>query len=129
MGSTSRKGSEQMVDNTYVRIANNFLHDMATGTWAACLLVLFVLESRAQQIGEKAALSALAAAGQTVFLFMLAALAVIAVTGTLRLFYWDDEVSADAVDATRRVLIFKHLAFFAIYGSGTWWGWSLLQAI
>ena len=29
-----------MLGNAYVRITNNFLHDMATGTWAACLMVL-----------------------------------------------------------------------------------------
>ena len=35
-----------MLDNVYVRITNNFLHDMATETWAACLMVLVVLSRR-----------------------------------------------------------------------------------
>lgn len=44
-----------MPDNPYVRIMNNFLHDMATGTWAACLAVLLVFSGRLAGMPAEAA--------------------------------------------------------------------------
>lgn len=35
-----------MADRRYLWIVNNFLHDMATGTWAACVLVVWLLAGR-----------------------------------------------------------------------------------
>ena len=117
-----------MFDNAYVRITNNFLHDMATGTWAACLLVLLVLRNQVQQMATEPA-SAIHAAGEVVFWLMIGALAVIAITGAIRLSYWRAETAVGEREAKRRALVFKHAAFAVIYGGGTWWGWVLLQAI
>ncbi|MDP2401484.1 MAG: hypothetical protein Q8M66_05845, partial [Actinomycetota bacterium] len=76
-----------MLANPYIRISNNFLHDMATGTWAACVLVLWVLARQAQGVHPDA-VSAIGAAGGVTFALLLAALVVVTVTGVLRLFYW-----------------------------------------
>ena len=114
-----------MLDNPYVRITNNFLHDMGTGTWAACLLVLWVLDRQAEGLPAEA-VSALADAGQVVFWLLIAALAVIVVTGAIRLFYWRAQAAPAEREQKRRALVIKHIAFAVIYGGGTWLAWSLV---
>lgn len=115
-----------MLDNTYVRITNNFLHDMATGTWAACLMVLVVLNRRLVGMPQVAG-SAVGSAMQLVFWLLIGALVVVSVTGALRLFYWRATTPAEELSAKRRALIVKHVAFLAVYGGGTLWAWSLLS--
>lgn len=114
------------LDNRYVRITNNFLHDMATGTWAACLLVMWVLAARATAAIPPEAVAALDDASWIVFWLLLGALAVIGVTGALRLAYWRGQTSPDDLAAKRRALLVKHVAFLVIYGGGTWWAYTLL---
>ncbi len=105
----------------YGRIVNNFLHDMATGTWAASVLVIAVLDPRAAAASAEAS-AALLEAMRAVLWLLLAALAVIAVTGGIRLAYWRREAAPDEVAAKRKALLVKHAAF--LYGAGTAWAWS-----
>jgi putative copper export protein len=114
-----------MLENPYVRITNNFLHDMATGTWAACLLVLWVLDREAEGMPAEA-VDALAAAGQVVFWLLVGALVVVIVTGAIRLVYWRQQTPPEERGPKRRSLIIKHVAFAIIYGGGTWLAWTLL---
>jgi len=114
-----------MLDNAYVRITNNFLHDMATGTWAACLMVLWVLDRQLVGMPPEAA-AALGDAMQLVFWLLIGALVVVTVTGALRLFYWRSTTPPGELAEKRRALIIKHVAFLVIYGGGTVWGWMLL---
>ncbi len=114
-----------MLANTYVRIINNFLHDMATGTWAACLAVLLVLSGRLGGMPAEAA-AALGDAMTLVFWILVGALVVVSATGGVRLAYWRQQTAPDDLAAKRRLLIVKHVAFFVIYGGGTLWGWLLL---
>lgn len=104
----------------YGRIVNNFLHDMATGTWAACVLVIAVLDPRAAAAPAEAA-AALSEAMRLVLWLLLGALAVIAATGGIRLAYWRREAAPDEVAAKRKALLVKHVAFLLAYGAGTAW--------
>ncbi len=113
-----------MLDNAYVRITNNFMHDMATGTWAACLLVLWSLDTQMARLPLDAA-HALLNAMHLVFWLLLAALVILSATGALRLFYWRMTTPAEELAAKRRALIVKHVAFAVIYGGGTLWAWAL----
>ena len=114
-----------MLDNTYVRITNNFLHDMATGTWAACLMVIVVLSRRLSGMSQQAA-KAVGSTMGLVFWLLIGALVVVSVTGALRLLYWRATTPAEELPAKRRALIVKHVAFLVVYGGGTVWGWLLL---
>ena len=114
-----------MLDNTYVRITNNFLHDMATGTWAACLMVLVVLNRQLVGMPEAAA-AAVGDAMQLVFWLLIGALVVVTVTGALRLVYWRATTPPTELAEKRRALIIKHVAFLVVYGGGSVWGWLLL---
>jgi len=114
-----------MLDNAYVRITNNFFHDMATGTWAACLMVLWVLNRELVGMAPEAA-AAVGDAMLLVFWLLIGALVVVTVTGALRLFYWRATTPREELAEKRRALIIKHVAFLVIYGGGTVWGWMLL---
>ncbi|MCL4553774.1 MAG: hypothetical protein M1565_01365 [Actinobacteria bacterium] len=114
-----------LLANTYVRVTNNFLHDMATGTWAACVLVLWVLDREAVGIPQEAQ-AALASAAEVVWILLLVALVVVTVTGIPRIFYWRATTPREELAAKRRALIIKHIAFLVIYGGGSWWAWTLV---
>jgi putative copper export protein len=115
-----------VADGTYARIVNNFLHDLATGTWAACLLVLLVLSGQRAGMSVEAA-AAVRAAGLVVFGLALAALAVIGVTGGIRIRYWRKQTSAAEVTPKRRALLVKHAAFAVVFGVGTVLAWTLAR--
>ncbi len=114
-----------MLANPYVRVTNNFLHDMATGTWAASLAVLVVLSGRLEGMPAEAA-AALGDAMTLVFRILIGALVVVSATGGIRLAYWRQQSAPEDLAAKRRALAVKHIAFFAVYGLGTLWGWQLL---
>ncbi|MHB1016713.1 MAG: hypothetical protein ACYC2X_02325 [Coriobacteriia bacterium] len=114
-----------MAGKTYARITNNFLHDMATGTWAACLVVLLVLHGRLTGMPAEAA-AALGDAMTLVFWMLMGALVVVSVTGIIRLAYWRQQTAEADMAAKRTALIVKHIAFLVVYGGGSVWGWMLL---
>ncbi|MBI5232003.1 MAG: hypothetical protein HY876_07550 [Coriobacteriales bacterium] len=107
------------------RIVNNFVHDMSTGTWAACVLVIWVLSRQALGVPAEAA-AAIQSAAQVVFWLLVASLVGLAVTGGIRLLYWRREATHEELATKRRLLVGKHVAFLAIYGVGSVWAWSLL---
>jgi len=112
------------VENRYFRITNNFLHDMSTGTWFACALVMWLLAGRVSGVPAEAA-AALAEAMRLLFWLAAAALAVITATGGVRLAYWRREASPDELAQKRRALLVKHAVFLVVYGAGTVWLWTL----
>ncbi|MDA3936868.1 MAG: hypothetical protein PF636_08440 [Actinomycetota bacterium] len=114
-----------MIDNPYVRIVNNFLHDMATGTWAACAMVIWVLSGKTSTMPFDAA-QAVESAMRSVWWLLIVALLVITVTGAFRLFYWRGQTPDDERAAKRRALVIKHVAFLVIYGGGSVWVYGLL---
>ena len=115
-----------MADSRYLMIVNNFLHDMATGTWAACVLVVWLLAGRRTGMPAGAG-AALADAMRAVFYMAIVALVVVGATGGVRLGYWRRQTSAEELAPKRRALLIKHAAFAILYGGGTLWLWTLLS--
>jgi putative copper export protein len=110
----------------YATITNNFLHDMATGTWFACLLVLLVLSGRRVGIPAEAA-AALTDSMWVVFWLLVVALVVVTVTGAIRLAYWRAQTASEELAAKRKALIVKHIVFALVYGGGTVWAFFLVK--
>lgn len=102
------------------RIVNNFVHDMSTGTWAACVLVIWVIASRSQGVPSQAA-AVLGDATRVVFWLLVVSLVGLSLTGGIRLFYWRAETPPDELKTKRGALILKHVAFLLVYGLGTAW--------
>lgn len=115
-----------MADNRYFWIVNNFLHDMATGTWAAAVLVIWLLHGRLVGMPAEAA-TAVGDAMRLVFTLALAALVVIGATGGVRLGYWRRQAAPDELAQKRRALLVKHGIFAVVYGGGTLWLWTLVR--
>ncbi|HET6350966.1 MAG TPA: hypothetical protein VFG89_02400 [Coriobacteriia bacterium] len=109
-----------------LRIINNFLHDTCTGTWAACLIVLLVLESRLAGIPAEA-VRAIQESQMAVFWLAVVALVGLAVTGGIRLGYWRREATPEELAEKRRLLWIKHVAFLVVYGLCTVWAWSIAR--
>jgi putative copper export protein len=111
----------------YGRIATNFVHDLSTGMWFACLLVIWVVGSRGSGAPPEAA-AVLNEAMGAVFWLLVASLAGIAVTGAVRLLYWRQETSPELVARKRTALVVKHVLFLVVYGAGTAWAaWTVLR--
>jgi len=117
------------------RIVNNFVHDMATGTWAACVLVVWMISRRfisAKPLfaGNEGAFDlargVLQDAQHAVWWLLLGALVALVVTGAIRTLYWRRETSDKELATRRKLLIGKHIAFLVIYGLGSLWASSLL---
>ncbi|MBA4370819.1 MAG: hypothetical protein C0418_04495 [Coriobacteriaceae bacterium] len=110
-----------------MRLVNNWLHDFSSGLWGSCVLVLWLLERSLPDTPPDEAVASVLFGIQWVFWWiLLAALAIIALTGAVRLFYWRSATPAEELPAKRPALIGKHIAFLGIYGLGTWWAWTLL---
>jgi hypothetical protein len=112
------------MSSPYRWIVNNFFHDLASGMWAATVLVIWLLETRMSGI-PAAAGAALADIQHLLFWIVLASLLVIFVTGGIRLRYWRKQGSADEEAYRRRALLVKHVLYLVIYGAGTVWAWLL----
>ena len=119
---TDRPSSEKDTRGwpAYVRITTNFVHDMSTGTWAACVLVIWTISAKSGGMPADAA-RVLHDANLAVFWLLMVALAGLAVTGIMRLLYWRAETPPDVLREKRTALIVKHVAFLGIYGLGSVW--------
>lgn len=117
-----------MMDNPVIRLANNWAHDVGTGLWAACLVVLVVVSGRRSEFmaASPEAFALLAEVTGVVFGLLALALVVITVTGAFRLFYWCAQTPPEEMASKRPALIWKHVAFLVIYAPGTWWAWTLV---
>lgn len=117
-----------MLANPWVRLVNNWLHDIGTGLWAACVVALWSLSTKRPEFVDlpRAAYAAVADVTSLIFLLLVVALVVITVTGVPRLLYWRAETPAYELPSKRPALIGKHVAFLVVYGLGTWWAATLL---
>lgn len=107
---------------SYGRIANNWVHDFASGLWAAALFVMWRLASLP---GTLALLAH--DVRREMFGLVLISLVLIFATGGLRLRYWRKDAAPDELHKRGRALVFKHAGYFVVYGAGTLWAWSLLS--
>jgi len=113
-----------------LEILNSFLHDMSTGTWAACVLVILTLNARRLAATLPEVASALLDAQRAVFWLLVGALIILTVTGGFYLRYTRTKASelTDEERATRRrLLLQKHVLLLSVYGVGTLWMWLLLR--
>jgi putative copper export protein len=120
---TRRPGESDAV--RLARITNDFLHDLATGTWFGAIIILIVMSQRLGDLPPLAA-DALTDSARVVVWLAITALLVIGVTGGLRLRYWRKDTAPDDVATKRRALWVKHAVFAVVYGVGTVWAWSVV---
>ncbi len=101
-------------------ILNAFVHDVATGTWISSLVLLTVLHVETQEAGW-APVGALLPGLKAQFMALTwASLAVILLTGVVRMltfkvFGWTGDIAADRI----RLLKIKHALLGVVFLAGT----------
>lgn len=103
-------------------IFNAFLHDVATGTWIGTLVLLTVLHREAGKPEWLPAGPLVDGLERKFLVLTWVSLAVILLTGVLRLvtwklFGWTGDVAADRV----RLLRIKHALLGLVFAAGTAW--------
>lgn len=104
-------------------VINGFLHDVATGTWLASLLLVSFVETKERHPELAAAASpVLATLQRETMVITWVSLAVILMTGfvrmlTFKVFGWTGDIAAERV----RLLKIKHALLGTAFLAGTIW--------
>jgi hypothetical protein len=103
-------------------ILNAFVHDVATGTWIASLVLISILHAEATSPAWAAAGALVPPLAHKFMLLTWLSLAVILLTGlvrmaTFKIFGWTGDVARDRI----RLLKVKHALLGAVFLAGTAW--------
>ena len=100
-----------------------FVHDFASGCWAATVFAVAFLNAR-ESGPEIAAL--LGELERSIFWIGIASIVVVFATGAGRTFtYVDQHYGPEAERQRRRLLIIKHVVLVVVFGAGTAWQYSM----
>jgi len=96
-----------------------FVHDFASGCWAATVFAVAYLDGREVDTGAAALLGELE---RSFFWIGIACIVVVFATGAGRTFtYVDQHYGPEAERQRRRLLIIKHVVLVVVFGAGTAW--------
>jgi hypothetical protein len=103
-------------------ILNAFVHDVATGTWIASLVLISILHAETQTASWASAAALVPPLAQKFMLLTWVSLAVIMLTGlvrmaTFKVFGWTGDVAKDRI----RLLKVKHALLGVVFLAGTAW--------
>ncbi|MCX9073223.1 MAG: hypothetical protein OIN88_00985 [Candidatus Methanoperedens sp.] len=111
--------------NRYLTILTGFIHDFAAGLWVSTVLVVYLLNRQAIKSPELA--DALLPLKTDFFYIGLVCIAVVLFTGMGRTFTYIGNVYGENAEMLRkRMLIAKHILLFVIFGSGTYWQYTMV---
>jgi uncharacterized membrane protein len=100
-----------------------FVHDFASGCWAATVFAVAYLDSRAVDHGTTALLGDLE---RSFFWIGIGSIFVVFTTGAGRTFtYVDKHYGPEAERQRRRLLIIKHVVLVVVFGAGTAWQYAM----
>ena len=109
-----------------ITILTGFLHDFAAGCWASTVLAIYWIHRLQTKNPELA--NALNSLGKDFFYFGLVCAGIVLVTGMGRTFtYIENFYGEDAEKLRKKMLIAKHVLLFVIFGSGTYWQYTMLN--
>ena len=101
-----------------------FVHDFSAGCWAASVLAVYWLNR--QQVGTDN-LEIIMKLAKQFFYMGIVSIVVVFATGAGRSFtYINNVYGENAEKARRRMLIFKHIFLFCIFGLGTYWQYIMI---
>jgi len=100
-----------------------FVHDFATGCWAATVFAVAYLDFKGHDPGTIAVLGELE---RSFFWIGVACIVVVFATGAGRTFtYVDQHYGPEAERQRRRLLIIKHVLLVVVFGAGTAWQYAM----
>jgi hypothetical protein len=103
-------------------ILNAFVHDVATGTWIASLVLISILHAETKSAAWAQAVALVPPLAQKFMVLTWVSLAVIMLTGlvrmaTFKVFGWTGDVAKDRI----RLLKVKHALLGVVFLAGTAW--------
>lgn len=104
-----------------------FLHDFATGCWAATVLAVYWIHRLSFDSPETGI--ALFGLKQEFFWLGLGCAAVVLITGMGRTLTYASVGSIygeDAEPLRRTMLVIKHVVLLTVFGSGIWWQYAMV---
>ena len=110
-----------------VRIVNDFLHDIALAMWPGAVLAVWTL--RGILVAAPVDPIVLHSKMLSVTWILGASLAILVVTGAVRLNYYELNLRSGTLSAKHRMLVIKHTAFTLMLVLATVWFWYLLPPV
>ena len=108
-----------------ITILVGFIHDFAAGCWAATVLAIFRLHNL--QSGSPLLKQALSPLETDFFFLGIACVGIVLITGMGRTFtYVENIYGEDAEKLRKKMLIAKHILLFAVFGTGTYWQYTMV---
>ncbi len=111
--------------NAWLIILNDFAHDLFSGFWLSCVVVVYLISRVADGLPDPAAALALRAVLGTFFWFVVVSLAVVMVTGGLRSLTYRPPQSDEEAGVKKKLLIIKHAVLGLAFIGGTWFAYSV----
>ncbi len=109
----------------YLTIIIGFIHDFATGFWAATVLAIYWLHR--QQLNNTQIAPSLTFLESELFYLGLASVGIVLITGMGRTFTYIENVYGEEAEMIRKkMLIIKHTVLFGIFGSGLYWQYTMV---
>ena len=105
----------QQLTNPWIRIPNDIVHDLAAGAWPGTAVALWLVRSRAERALPPGTFAESAPALSAVFVVMLGALALLVLTGILRINYRTHGISPTMVKTRNRTVLIKHAVFAVVF--------------
>lgn len=100
-------------------IINNFAHDLFTGLWTSTILVIYLLDKKANSLQGILLVSVLHDVMRVFFWLGIFSILAILITGIIRLINYRPE-NEEAERVKKGILIFKHILLGAIFIGGTY---------
>jgi putative copper export protein len=110
-----------------VRIINDFLHDISFALWPGAVLAVWTL--RTVLASAPADPIALHSKMLSAAWILGASLAMLVVTGAVRLNYYELNLRSGTLPAKHRMVVIKHAAFTLLLVASTVWFWYLLPPV
>ncbi len=108
-----------------VTIFVGFIHDFAAGCWMATILAIYRIHNILS--GSPDLREALSPLMIEFFYLGLACVGIVLLTGMGRTFtYIENFYGKDAEKARKKMLAAKHILLFVIFGTGTYWQYTMV---
>ncbi len=107
-----------------ISIFIGFIHDFAAGCWGATMVAVYWLNHIA--LKNPTLQSILSPIEKDFFYIGIVCVAIVLAAGAGRTFtYVENVYGEDAEKKRRKMLIIKHIILFVVFGSGTYWQYTM----